>query len=98
MLRPVHPAANAAATKANGLRMGADWPPDQLQFQPGTQGRQTAQPSANDSLRGLSAVNAGGVGRLPVRPVGVFPTIPTLNDCFHDSLLLTCRLRPWVGH
>ena len=94
----MHPAATTAAKMANGLRMAGYRSPDQLQFQPGAQGRQTPQAPTDDSPRGLPTVNATRVGRFPVRPVGVLSALLTLNDGFHSFLLLSCSLRFWVGH
>ena len=84
-LIPVQPTAAQRAIMAHGLRMAVDRPPCQLQFQSRPESRQSAQPPAEHAPRGLPAMGATFMGRLPVRPVGIFPAVMAMQQGFHGS-------------
>jgi hypothetical protein len=76
---PVQPAPAKAASTPNTLRMGCDWSPDQLQFQPPSQGHQRVQPPAEGSSCDFPTMGATRTGGFPVRPIRVLPAGSALN-------------------
>ena len=96
-LSPVQPAPARAANKAPALRMAGYRPPGQLQFHPRPQRRQGIQPPGDRAGR-FSTMGTTTPGSLKIRPVRVLPATPTMDQCFHTILLLTCTLGAGVGH